>query len=270
MTVKSCLKGKSWGKEKGRESWFSVACVVDGFVFFCCFVFFSFVCSSLSVLVLVTQFLCALSVHRSAGCGDDRRESGGEKERESSRSRRLGRGGGGGGGADDKGNDETVETKSLSENEDQNHGDEETGLDGGGTDSRVTDNTDGHTGGKTRETDSEASGEVGETLVVVVGGGVSVGSLDTSTNNDGNDETVDTDDSGHNDGDDGAHDEVRLHDSHGGDTDTGLGGTVSSTEAGKDEGRGDTHVSEEVRGLVEAVLEEEEEGGEDLREHFCG
>lgn len=39
---------------------------------------------------------------------------------------------------------------------------------------------------------------------------------------------------------------------------------------GKDEGRGDTHVSEEVRGLVEAVLEEEEEGGEDLREHFCG
>jgi hypothetical protein len=211
------------------------------------------------VLCILLRFICA---HLSAG-GDDQR-----KRRRERAPRRLGRGGGGGGGADDKGDDEAVETKSLSENEDQNHGDEKTGLDGGGTDTRVTDNTDGHSGGKTRETDSKASGEVGETLVVVVGGGISVGSLDASTNNDGNNETVDTDDSGHNDGDDGTHDEVRLHDSHGGDTDTRLSGTVSSTKAGKDEGRGDTHVPEEVRGLVEAVLEEEEEGREDLREHF--
>lgn len=61
-------------------------------------------------------------------------------------------------------NDETVESQSLSENEDQNHTDEETGLLSVGANTSVTNDTDGHTGSETGETDRETSTEVGETL----------------------------------------------------------------------------------------------------------
>lgn len=45
------------------------------------------------------------------------------------------------------------------------------------------------------------------------------------------DQAVDGNDTGHDHGDDGLHDELRAHDGHGGDTDSTLGGSVSGTEA---------------------------------------
>lgn len=44
------------------------------------------------------------------------------------------------------------------------------------------------------------------------------------------------------------HDKVRAEDTHGGDTNTRLGGTVRSTQAGEDNGTGATHGAE--KGLL--------------------
>ena len=45
------------------------------------------------------------------------------------------------------------------------------------------------------------------------------------------DQTVDGNDTSHDHGDDGLHDELRAHDGHGGDSHSTLGGSVSGTEA---------------------------------------
>lgn len=58
------------------------------------------------------------------------------------------------------------------------------------------------------------------------GGGLTVGGKDDSNN-----ETVDTDHTSHDYGNDVPHDEIGLHDTHSGHTDARLGGTVRSTEA---------------------------------------
>lgn len=50
---------------------------------------------------------------------------------------------------EDEGNDESVQTQSLGENENQNHADEELVLLADGTHTGVTDDTNGHTSGKT-------------------------------------------------------------------------------------------------------------------------
>ena len=49
-------------------------------------------------------------------------------------------------------------------------------------------------------------------------------------NQDGNDEAVDGNDTSHDHGDDGLHDELGAHDGHGGDTGAGLGGTVGGAQ----------------------------------------
>ena len=85
-------------------------------------------------------------------------------------------------------------TKDFGENEDKNHADEESGLLGGTTDTGVTNNTDGETSGKTSKTDGETGTELDETseqrllLSKLVG------------DQDGNDETVNGNDTSHNDG----------------------------------------------------------------------
>lgn len=55
------------------------------------------------------------------------------------------------------GDDQTVQTQDFGENEDQNHTDKQSGLLGGTTDTGVTDNADGETGGQTREADRKTS-----------------------------------------------------------------------------------------------------------------
>lgn len=90
---------------------------------------------------------------------------------------------------------ERQRTQDFSENEDKNHADEQPGLLGGTTDTSITNDTDGETGGETGETDGQTSaeldevGEEGALLLQAVG------------DQDGDDQTVDTNDTSHNDGD---------------------------------------------------------------------
>jgi len=144
-------------------------------------------------------------------------------------------------GVKDEGNNETVETKDLSENENQNHADEKLGLLSGTTDTRVTNNTNGETSGKTGDTDGETGTKVDEAVEQRVVSANVVG------NEDGHDETVNGNDTSHDDGNDALHDKLGAHDGHGSDTGARLGGTVSSTKSAEDHGGGGTHDAEERR-----------------------
>lgn len=147
-------------------------------------------------------------------------------------------------------------TQDFGENENQNHSDEQPGLLGGSSHTGVTDNTNGETSSHTRKTNRETgteldeAGEEGGLLLQTVG------------DQDGDDETVDTDNTSHDDGDNVCaglamsklltvlftsqrsaedarrtlDDQVRAEDTHGADTDTSLGSTVGGTEAGEDDG----------------------------------
>lgn len=85
-------------------------------------------------------------------------------------------------------------TQDFGENENKNHSDEEPGLLGSTTDTSITDNTDGKASSKTSKTDRETGTELDETseerqaLFKVVG------------DEDRNDETVNGNDTSHNDG----------------------------------------------------------------------
>jgi hypothetical protein len=95
----------------------------------------------------------------------------------------------------EQGNDESVETQDFGENENENHSDEQPGLLGSSADTSVTDNSDGETSSHTGETDSETStelDEVGEQRRIL---------LETVGDEDGHDETVDTNNTSHDDGD---------------------------------------------------------------------
>jgi len=133
-------------------------------------------------------------------------------------------------GVHEQGNNETVKTQDFGENENQNHSDEQPGLLGGSSHTGVTDNTNGETSSHTRKTNRETgteldeAGEEGGLLLQTVG------------DQDGDDETVDTDNTSHDDGDNVLDDQVRAEDTHGADTDTSLGSTVGGAEAGKDDG----------------------------------
>lgn len=67
-------------------------------------------------------------------------------------------------GRENEGDDETVQTEGLSENENEDHAYEEARLLGDGADTGITDDADGHAGGKTGKTDRKARGEMGEAL----------------------------------------------------------------------------------------------------------
>lgn len=88
-----------------------------------------------------------------------------------------------------------MHTQDFGENENKNHANEESRLLSGTTNTSITNNTNSKTGGKTSETDGETSTELNETskqrlrLLEVVG------------DEDGNDKTVNGNDTSHNDGD---------------------------------------------------------------------
>jgi hypothetical protein len=85
-------------------------------------------------------------------------------------------------------------TKDFGENENKNHSDEESGLLSGTTDTGITNDTDGETSGETSKTDRETGTELDETSVQ----GLLLGKL--VGDQDGNDETVNGNDTSHNDG----------------------------------------------------------------------
>ena len=67
------------------------------------------------------------------------------------------------------------------------------------------------------------------------------GSRDDNRDN----EAVDTEDTSHDNGNDGLDDELGLQDGHRADTDTGLGSSVGGSEVAENEGSHDAHTSEE-------------------------
>src|SRR5687768_13016280 len=88
-------------------------------------------------------------------------------------------------------------TQDFGENENENHADEKPRLLGSAAHTSITNNTNCETSSETSETDSETSTQLNETreeCVVALCQGVG--------DEDGDDETVDTNDTSHNDGDD--------------------------------------------------------------------
>lgn len=147
----------------------------------------------------------------------------------------------GGSGVEQKSNNETVKTQDFCENENQNHTHKKSGLLGGTTDTGVTHNANSETGGQTRETDRETGTKLDETSVE----GLLL--LERVRDKHRDDEPVNGNDTGHNDGDNILDEQVGAENGGGADTDTGLGGTVGSTKAGEDNGGGAAKGTEEGR-----------------------
>ena len=63
-----------------------------------------------------------------------------------------------------EGRDESVETEDLGENEDQNHANVQFGLLRRPTNTRITNNANGHTGRQTRQTDCQTSAQIHKVL----------------------------------------------------------------------------------------------------------
>ena len=179
----------------------------------------------------------------------------------------------------DNGDNKTVESKSLTENEDENHTDVNVLL-GVGAHTGITSDTEAESGSEGGETAAQASGEVTVAVVAVVGpagadgdsgssgsgsglgAGVAEGvvndlrlggSGDTALENDGNNEAVDTKDTSHNDGDEGLVDELTLEDTDGGNSNASLSGTVGGAKVAEDKGGSNTHESEE--GVLVGVVD---------------
>lgn len=148
----------------------------------------------------------------------------------------------------DDGDDHAIETQSLTEDENKDHADEDGLLLSIGSNTSVTNNTNSETCCEGGETASEAWSEVLVTISVLV--------VDVSRFNyrkvvtilfnkmglrrhliptfiikdDSNDETIDTQDTRHDNGYDWLEDEVGLEDTHAANTYTRLGSTVGGTE----------------------------------------
>ena len=69
--------------------------------------------------------------------------------------------------------------------------------------------------------------------------------LTLTLEDDGHDKSVDTEDTSHDDWDEGLEDQIASEHTHAADTDTGLSGTVSGSEVGEHEGGSEAHESEE-------------------------
>src|SRR3990167_8047509 len=127
---------------------------------------------------------------------------------------------------------ESVQTQSLTKNEDEHHAYVQAGLLGRGTHTSVTDDTNAHTGTKTRETSGQSTGKSSQTIgqsvtTISTFDSLSSGSGETilrptrgeiSGDNDGNNETINGNHTGKNDGNNGTHHQFRLSNTHGRDT----------------------------------------------------
>ncbi|GAC93343.1 ribose-5-phosphate isomerase [Pseudozyma hubeiensis SY62] len=142
-------------------------------------------------------------------------------------------------GVENECDNKTVKTQHFGENEDQDHTDEKTRLLSGTTHTGVTYDADGETSGETSETDRETSTELNETGVE------RHGRLNPTRDEHTDHETVDGNDTGHNDGNDTFDQEVRSKNTHGRDTYTGLGSTIRGTETSEDDGSRASHSAKE-------------------------
>lgn len=112
---------------------------------------------------------------------------------------------------------------------------------GSTTNTGITNDADGETSSETGETDRETGTELdeasvqGESLLEVVG------------DKDRDDETVDTNNTSHDNGDNVLDDKVRSENTGGGNSDTRLGSSVRGTEASEDDSSRATHGAKEGR-----------------------
>merc|ERR1719231_1742884 len=156
----------------------------------------------------------------------------------------------------DERNNETIQTESLSENEDNT--DEELWLASVGADTGVTDDADSNTGREAGHTTAKASREsrVPRVRSIGVWGITSDGGGEKYSD----DKPVDTEHTSHNDWNNGLHDHLGVENTHVCHTDTGLRGSVRSAEACEDERSSAAHEAEEWRGGGAHLLTDGDEG----------
>lgn len=132
----------------------------------------------------------------------------------------------------DQSDDESVQTECFSENQNKHHTGEKSFLLRVSSDACirsiatcVSDDSDGQSGSQTRETAAQSGAEVRvrlEELVVVL--------VHVSEDDDRHDQTVQTQDTGQDDWDDGLDDEIRSQDRDRADAEAGLRGSVGASE----------------------------------------
>merc|ERR1719506_779835 len=123
---------------------------------------------------------------------------------------------------------------------------DKTGLLRIGSHTCITHDPDSEASGKGGKPDSEASTKMGVARVCRVLGGW----VDVAVDDDGCDETIDTQDTGHDNWDDGAHHHVWPHHTHGHDADTRLRCAVGCAQVSEDDCRRQTHEAKECRGWI--------------------
>lgn len=138
-----------------------------------------------------------------------------------------------------QGDNQAVQTQHFGENQNQKHTDEQSWLLSGTSDTSVTNNTNGKTSSQTGQTDRQTGTQLDETgvqgLLLLQGVG----------NQHSDDQTVDGNDTGQNDGDNVLEQQVWSQDTGGTHTDTRLSGSVGGTETGEHNGGSTTNGSKE-------------------------
>jgi len=109
----------------------------------------------------------------------------------------------------DQSDDKAVKTQDFGENENENHSDEESWLLSSTPDTSVTDDTNSKAGSKTCETNGETSTKLDEAS------SKRHMNAEVTSDEDGNDESVDGNDTSHDDGYDTLHHKVWAKDGHG-------------------------------------------------------
>jgi len=130
---------------------------------------------------------------------------------------------------ENKSDDESVQSQGLSENQNKDHSDENGRLLGVCSDSSVSDNSNAQTGSQRWKSAAKSSSQVFISHLSSVSSG-----RDLLSDDDGNDHSVDSQDTSHDDWNDGFHDKTRLQDSHRTDSDSTLGGSVRSSQVSED------------------------------------
>lgn len=110
--------------------------------------------------------------------------------------------------------------------EHEDHGDKDAGLEEVRAGARIADDADRLARREPRQPTAQPCGEVHEAGVERV----RVGGVEAADDEDADDEAVDGDDAGHDDGDEGLHDEFGAEGAHAGDADAGLGCPVRGAE----------------------------------------
>lgn len=144
-----------------------------------------------------------------------------------------------GSGVQQQSDNQSVQTQHLGKDKNQDHTDKQSWLLGSTTDTGVTNDTDGETSSQTGQTNRETSTQLDETGVQ----GLLL--LQGVRDKHGDDQTVDGNDTSHDNWDNVLNKQIWTEDRSGTDTDTRLCGTVCGTETCEDDGTGTTYGSKE-------------------------